>query len=796
MIQYLQLIEFNPYYAIAGFLCSLAGCLMVVKLASGSFESLREILGVRRIPYTLLTALMFAGTQYFGIICVLPGGALNMGLENFIFLPLAGLVVCVLALRLAGSGLQGAFQFLMTAGLLSVLIMSLYYINVFLMFGHVDWRIEPLMTASIGLFSVLFPLVRLLTFVIRREGTLFQRFPPVGMLLASAAIAIISPVLTMSAAPSVTHPLIIQGADVMLPYLLLISVAACLMVLTDRYREWDAQKQHDTIREKEQHYMSLFAHTPDAVIALDREGKVYDMNEQAYEVVGKLGIMPPFTEIPQIVATGQQNKIEAHYAKVIGGEAEEIEIDLRTKNGETMHFILTSLPILIEGRFDGAYSIAKDVTESKRNQEKIRHLAYHDELTGLFNRKYMLEYVGGLTSDISASPFHLFFIDFDRFKKINDLFGFDFGNKVIRRAAAKLENVLPEGTLLARSTADEFIALLPSGFDPVYAAQQVSDEFSLPFRVGQQTVALTASMGIARFPEDGADEETLFKHADLARFDAQNRGGSRFAFFDRNRAIENHERLILERDLQAAIEHGELVLFYQPKVDMRTEELVGMEALVRWNHPRLGMVPPLKFISIAEETGLIVPLERWVLRTACLQVQQWAREGRPSVPVAVNLSQIHLMQTDIVESVLATLEDLKFDNSLLELEVTESAMMHNEAQVIEVLGRFKQAGISVSLDDFGTGYSSLSYLHLLPIDCLKIDRSFIKGITTNENSRAIVEMILTMSRQLGLHIIAEGIEHKEQVELLRDLQCFTAQGFYYSKPVPAGEVFACRKLSS
>ncbi|MEJ8302925.1 putative bifunctional diguanylate cyclase/phosphodiesterase [Saccharibacillus sacchari] len=796
MIQYLQSIQFNPYYATAGFLCSLVGCLMVVKLASGSFESLREILGIRRLPYTFLTALVFAGTQYFGIICVLPDGPQNMGLANFVFLPLAVLIICVLAFKLASSGLQGAFQFLLTASMLSVLIMLMYYVNTYLMLGHADWRIEPLITAAIGMFCVMFPLVRLLTLVVRRQGTLFERFPPAGMFLASVAIAIVSPVLTMSAAPSITNTLPTEAADVMLPYLLMVSVAACLMVLTDRYRESDAQKQHDTIQEKEQHYMSLFAHNPDAVIALNREGKVYDMNGQAYEIMGKLGIVPPFTEIPEAVAIGQQNKIEAHYAKVIGGEAEEIEIDLRTKNGETIHFILTSLPILIEGRFDGAYSIAKDVTESKKNQEKIRHLAYHDELTGLFNRKYMLEHVASLTSDISAAPFHLFFIDFDRFKKINDLFGFDFGNKVIRRAAAKLESILPEGTLLARSTADEFIALLPSGFDPVYAAQQVGDEFSLPFRVGQQTVALTASMGIARFPEDGADEETLFKHADLARFDAQNRGGSRFAFFDRNRAIENHERLILERDLQAAIEHGELVLFYQPKVDMRTEKLVGMEALVRWNHPRLGMVPPLKFISIAEETGLIVPLERWVLRTACLQVQQWAQEGQPPVPVAVNLSQIHLMQTDIVESVLATLEDLKFDNSLLEIEVTESAMMHNETQVIEVLARFKQAGISVSLDDFGTGYSSLSYLHLLPIDCLKIDRSFIKGITTNESSRAIVEMILTMSRQLGLHIIAEGIEHKEQVDLLCDLQCFTAQGFYYSKPVPAVEVFSSRKLTS
>jgi len=309
-------------------------------------------------------------------------------------------------------------------------------------------------------------------------------------------------------------------------------------------------------------------------------------------------------------------------------------------------------------------------------------------------------------------------------------------------------------------------------------------------------VSLSASIGIARFPEDGTDGEALFKNADLARFDAQSRGGGRFAFFDHDRAAENHERLILERDLQSAIEHGNLVLFYQPKVDTRTGGIVGLEALVRWQHPTLGMVPPLKFISIAEESGLIVPLERWVLRTACIQMQAWISEGRPSIPVAVNLSQIHLMQSNIVENVMSTLEDLNFDTRLLELEVTESAMMHNEEQVIAILRQFKQVGIAVSLDDFGTGYSSLSYLHSLPIDCLKIDRSFIKGITTNENSRAIVEMILTMARQLGLRIIAEGIEHEEQAELLRELQCFTAQGFYYSKPVPADEVYASHQLSS
>ncbi|MCQ4087581.1 bifunctional diguanylate cyclase/phosphodiesterase [Saccharibacillus sp. JS10] len=791
MIEYLQSIHFNLFYAIIGFFCSLIGCLMIIKVSSTVFKS-----PTPRILYTFLTAILFAGTQYFGIICVLPGGAANMGIANFIFLPLAILMICLIAFKLSGNGMQNAIEFLLTAGLLSVLIIAAYYVNTYLMFGTIDTRFQPLLIATLGLFSVLFPLVRLLTLIVRRQGTLLKRFPPEVMLLSAVAIAMVSPVLTMSAFYNEKTSTSLFAADIMLPYVILLTVSVFMMVLTDRYREDDATDQYQKIREKEQHYTSLFAHTPDAVIALDRYGKLYDLNDRGLELFRKLGTSPPFNEVPNFAAWGQQKRIEEHYTKVMTGQTDEIEVEITLKQSDTLHFILTSLPILIEGVFEGAYIIAKDVTESKKNQEKIRHLAYYDELTGLNNRKYMVEHIAELTSSISAPPFHLFFIDFDRFKKINDMFGFDFGNKVIRRAADKLSNALPEHTLLARATADEFIAVLPPGFDPIYAAQQIGDEFSVPFRVGQQTIGLTASIGIARFPEDGANEEVLFKHADLARFDAQSRGGGRFAFFDRTRAIENHERLILERDLQAAIEYGELVLFYQPKIDMRTEELVGMEALVRWNHPVLGMVPPLKFISIAEESGLIVPLERWVLRNACLQVQRWITEGHPAIPVAINLSQIHLMQTDIVESVLATLEDLNFDSRLLELEVTESAMMHNEAQVIEVLGKFKQAGISISLDDFGTGYSSLSYLQLLPINCLKIDRSFIKDITTNTSSRAIVEMIVTMARQLGLHIIAEGIEEEEQVILLRELQCFTAQGFYYSKPVPGHELYAYRKMSS
>lgn len=786
-------IMFNPYFAVAGLLCSILACLMIPLLTSGGIRSLRELISPNRLYRLLFMGLCFGGTVLFGIAAALPKPFLMQDLFDLWMPAAAGLLLSLAALRLTrdGSGWRGGIHFVSSAGLMTLLIIGVHYANIYLLFGKVNLQVEILVLSIIGLFSTLFSLLRLSLLISRRTGRLFERFPPTGLLFASAAAASIPFVLTLAAIPPEIDTLLPGPQDRFAPHILLIGIAVGLMILTDRYREEDAEKRYWELYEKEMHYMSLFAHNPDAVFALDAGGRVSDMNAHAREMLARL---PEGTDLHRITewTTGeQQDRILAHYSKVMGGCADETELTVHIEGRGPAYLILTSLPILIDGRFAGAYSIAKNITESKKNQDRILHLAYHDELTGLTNRKYALEHVDGLAKAKIALPFHLFFIDFDRFKKINDLFGHEFGDKVIHFSAQKLQQALPEGTLLSRSNADGFIAVLPPGFDPLYAAQRVGDEFSLPFRVGQQAISLTVSVGISRFPEDGQDADTLLKHADMARFEAKSRGGARFAFFDHERAIENNERLILERDLQTAIEHGELMLYYQPKIDLRTGRLVGLEALVRWRHPDLGIVPPLKFIPLAEESGLIVPLERWVLRTACRQTKDWLNEGRPPVPVAVNISQIHLIQSDIVEHVWSTLEDLELDSSLLELEVTESAMMHNEEQVIEILSRFQEAGISISLDDFGTGYSSLSYLHLLPIDCLKIDRSFIKDITTNESSRAIVEMILTMARQLDLRIVAEGIEHSEQAELLRELQCFIAQGFYYSKPVPASEVFAC-----
>ncbi|OWR31148.1 PAS domain S-box protein [Saccharibacillus sp. O23] len=786
-------ILFNPYFAAAGLLCSILACLMIPLLTSGGIRSLHELISPRRLYRLLFMGLCFGGTVLFGIQAALPEQFFTYELLYLLLPAAAGLLLSLIALRLTrdGGGWRGGVHFVSSAGLLTLLIIGLYYANVYFLFGSVNLQTEVLLLSGIGLFSTLFSLLRLTLLVSRRTGRLrlFERFPLIGLLFASTAASSIPFVITLAAIPPEIDTLFDGSQDRFAPYILLIVIAVGLMILTDRYREEDAEKRYRELHEKEMHYMSLFAHNPDAVFALDDGGRIVDMNAHAREMLSRLPEGADLHMITEWTTGEQQDLILQHYSKVMEGRADETELTVQIEGRNPVHLILTSLPILIEGRFAGAYSIAKNITDSKKNQDQILHLAYHDELTGLTNRKYAFEHVDGLTKTKAALPFHLFFIDFDRFKKINDLFGHEFGDKVIHFSAQKLQQALPEGTLLSRSNADGFIAVLPPGLDPLYAAQRVGDEFSLPFRVGQQAISLTVSVGISRFPEDGRDADTLFKHADLARFDAKSRGGARFAFFDHERAIENNERLILERDLQIAIEHGELMLYYQPKIDLRTGSLVGLEALVRWRHPDLGIVPPLKFIPIAEESGLIVPLERWVLRTACRQTKHWLNEGHSPVPVAVNISQIHLIQSDIVEHVLSALEDLELDSSLLELEVTESAMMHNEEQVIEILSRFQQAGISISLDDFGTGYSSLSYLHLLPIDCLKIDRSFIKGITTNENSRAIVEMILTMARQLDLRIVAEGIEYAEQAELLRELQCFTAQGFYYGKPVSASEIF-------
>jgi diguanylate cyclase (GGDEF)-like protein len=432
------------------------------------------------------------------------------------------------------------------------------------------------------------------------------------------------------------------------------------------------------------------------------------------------------------------------------------------------------------------------VRERALAADRIEYLAYYDSLTDLPNRTLFSKLLNQALSVARryGTKFAVLFIDLDRFKNINDALGHVAGDLLLQEVGKRFKGCLRESDVVARLGGDEFVVLLPnldaaSDVEPV--AHKLLTAASKSFTALGQEFHVTASIGISTFPMDGDDEHLLMKHADTAMYQAKEEGKNNFQFYSEQRNANSFERLALESSLRRALERGEFELHYQPKIDLRSGKIVGTEALLRWLHPELGMVSPAKFIPVAEETGLIVSIGRWVLRTACTQNVAWQKAGLPHLGMAVNLSARQFLDDNLVHDVTSALRDAGMHPALLELEITESMLMHKPDKAIAILREFRDLGVRLAIDDFGTGYSSLSNLKQFPIDTIKVDRSFIRELPGNAENRGITEAIIAMGRALSLTVVAEGVETKEQAEYLREHACDEFQGFYFSKAVRASE---------
>ncbi|HYD97312.1 MAG TPA: EAL domain-containing protein [Noviherbaspirillum sp.] len=439
-----------------------------------------------------------------------------------------------------------------------------------------------------------------------------------------------------------------------------------------------------------------------------------------------------------------------------------------------------------------AYGIAALRAEAARRRyaEQLEYHAAHDILTGLPNRALLQDRLTQALAYASRYCYAVWvlFLDLDRFKLVNDSLGHKAGDIVLQSIAARLEAAVRETDTVARLGGDEFVLVLPERADECLTSavvQRIMDAVAQPLEVDGHEFVLGCSIGVAAYPSDGEDPETLIKHADIAMYRAKETGRNNFQFYTPAMNERLMERLRIESDLRNALERGEFVLHYQPQIDLRTGSTIGMEALIRWQHPTLGMVPPLRFISLAEETGLIVPIGQWVLRTACTQAVAWQNAGLGKLRVAVNLSARQFAEQDLVSSIAGVLASTGLAPHLLELELTESLVMTDVDRAIGILRDLKQLGVLLSLDDFGTGHSSLSYLKRLPIDALKIDQSFVRDITHTADDAAIVASIISLAHNLRRHVIAEGVETHEQLAYLQRHGCNEMQGYYFSKPVPA-----------
>ncbi|MCF8178561.1 MAG: EAL domain-containing protein [Sulfuritalea sp.] len=441
--------------------------------------------------------------------------------------------------------------------------------------------------------------------------------------------------------------------------------------------------------------------------------------------------------------------------------------------------------------------IARDISETKRVAAQLERLANHDSLTGLPNRNLLMDRLEQATTLArrQGTELAVMFIDLDRFKIVNDTLGHDVGDELLVVLGQRLRDCLREGDTVARIGGDEFVVLLPDiGAEPEDAnqlehiARKLIVSLADPVQLGEQELFVSASLGISLYPADGIDPTTLLKHADIAMYRAKEEGRNNHQFYRKEMSANATERLSMENHLRRALENDEFTLHYQPQVEARSGRIVGMEALIRWNNPTLGKVPPGDFIPLTEETGLIVPIGEWVLKTACAQNKAWQDAGLPPVRVAVNLSARQFRSRNIVSLVANTLEATGLEGRYLDIELTESMLMHDPEGIIDILKQLKALGVRIALDDFGTGYSSLAYLKRYPIDEIKIDRSFVREILQDSDDAAIVNAILGMSRGLALATVAEGVETLTQQHYLREHDCDRMQGYLFGHPSSADEI--------
>jgi diguanylate cyclase (GGDEF)-like protein/PAS domain S-box-containing protein len=563
---------------------------------------------------------------------------------------------------------------------------------------------------------------------------------------------------------------------------------AVMVVGHDITEKKELQEQY---LESEQRYRALFEQSANAVYSMDAKGFYTRCNKASEKLTGyRWTGNKQSMHFLDLVNPLEKEKALTHFQECLKGVSQNFQISFLCKDGSLLFLNNTLIPIIKDRKIEGIIGISTDMTEQVIKDKANEHMAYHDYLTGLPNRNMLSKHLSTELSGASEKKENvaLLFIDLDRFKNINDSLGHKMGDLLLREVAKRLKSFLYETDMVFRQGGDEFIVVL-SNADRIVAAkiaQRILDSLSSPFNINSYDIFTSPSIGISVFPEDGTTAETLIKHADFAMYQAKKSGKNNFTFYSSDTHILLHNPLKVEMELHRAIERNELQLYYQPKVNLKTGKIVGVEALLRWFHPLFGSVPPATFIPIAEETGLIIPIGEWVLLAACLQNKQWHRKGFETV-VSVNLSSRQFSLSNLETTIEKILLETELDPKYLEIEITES-MTADIDRTITTLRKLKRLGVRISIDDFGIGFSSLNYLRQFPIDTLKIDQSFVKQIHHNPNDETIVKTIISMAHNLNLNVVAEGIETKEQLIFLQQYLCDEGQGFFFTRPLPADKL--------
>lgn len=551
----------------------------------------------------------------------------------------------------------------------------------------------------------------------------------------------------------------------------------------------------EALRESEARFRALTSISSDYYWEQDAEHRLVHMENRHAETdeMQRAFLGKPIWDGP-VVLYGQPDWHEHHARLEARASFRDVVLQGRQPDGRSYFVSVSGEPMHDEeGRFRGYRGVSRDITAQKLAEARAHHIAMHDGLTGLPNRRMFLQLLKGAvaTSARYERRFAVLFVDLDRFKFVNDTLGHEAGDTLLKEIAGRFTAALRTSDVLARLGGDEFVILALEVADAEQAgavARKLLEAAAKPIRLGGQDCRISASIGVALYPDDGVDEQTLMKNADIAMYVAKDDGKNTYQMFSTEINSQSMERLNIENGLRHALERQEFTLHYQAKLDLRGSGISGVEALLRWRSPELGDVSPSRFIPVAEESGIIVAIGRWVLRAACMQAVAWQAQGLPPIRVAVNISARQFGDVELLQDVERVLAESGLDPELLELEITEGMLIHDTGRAIAVMTAIKKLGVRLAIDDFGTGYSSLGQLKDFPIDTLKVDRSFIRDLATNSQDKAIASAIIAMGRTLSMTVVAEGVETLEQQEFLRDQACDEMQGFYFSRPISAEEL--------
>lgn len=560
------------------------------------------------------------------------------------------------------------------------------------------------------------------------------------------------------------------------------SQATAVRALEQAYRTLDAEKQLS---------QTIIRSSPFAIYTRDRRGIVTAWNPAAEKLFGWRSeqiVGKPLLSVPQ---NKERETVELRDRVLAGETILDLEVQRQKRDGTLFDLSTTLAPLRNAiGEVTGYLAIAADITERKAAEKQIEFLAYRDVLTGLPNRQLLLDRFGQALAHAErlGSKVALLFLDLDNFKTINDSLGHAVGDALLQEIARRLGVCVRETDTISRQGGDEFLIVLSDlggteAIPPVLL--KIRERLQAPFVVDGHELTTSASIGVALYPDDGRDFDTLLKKADTAMYRAKDAGRNHYRFFDEQMNIEAVEHLHLKSGLRRALAQGEFELHYQPQFELASGRVIGVEALIRWNHPEEGQISPTRFIPVAEDSGLIVPIGEWVVHEACRQAVAWRAAGLPPLIMAVNLSAVQFRRGEVEQTIARALQATGFDPHLLELELTESILIRDTESALSSVRQLKQLGVKLSIDDFGTGYSSLSYLKRFDVDKLKIDQGFIRDLASDPDDAAIVRAIVQMSASLNLRIIAEGVEDAATLALLREFECDEAQGYHFARPMAA-----------